>query len=382
MRENPDLPAGQLQIFEKGIKVMKTVAAKTLHNVLLQRVRATVRKEAMAKFDSVAEAFQANPAMESLPTVLDSMRALSQSQHITPPHEKLVHGVAHGSLTLVHQMPELFLHDDGTVLYFDALTDLFSVLMPILGKADAITKEVNGCGAVLRAIMDLHEANRVMLNSEDYITKLPVVEQCFTKGSSLAEQVSQRARPELAALAGTPFDTHLTNFIKTVERDIGKAKEVINRQYDSMFHAKVSELGAIAGGAPNGKVWCDGAGAADVAAVFETTLEKVNQQQIVDKFRAVGEGIEEYTRCRGDDADRAAVLKVAASTLLRARVTQLESQIFKTAKKSKKPVERITTLLSGFDTETHYDGRHAAFDCISDAVATWLDTKFDIRKTT
>ena len=58
--------------------------------------------------------------------------------------------------------------------------------------------------------------------------------------------------------------------------------------------------------------------------------------------------------------------------LLRARVTQLEIVIFKTAKKSRKPKERITTLLAEFNTETHMSGRHNALAVLGKPVLAWM----------
>ena len=61
-------------------------------------------------------------------------------------------------------------------------------------------------------------------------------------------------------------------------------------------------------------------------------------------------------------------------------MTQLDCQICKTAKKSKKPAERIGTLLSTFDTEVQIDGRHSSRDCLSVEMLSYLRSTYELLK--
>ena len=155
-----------------------------------------------------------------------------------------------------------------------------------------------------------------------------------------------------AVVAGT-MTTAMEAFVQTCEEAHAGAIADKNQGVDDAFSKCYEQLGAICGGAANGKSWCsDFTGPVDsLVSHFQKTLDKVNTQQIVDKHFQMAEARETYvcSRAPGRDMDRH--LENAASYAERARVTQLECVIMRTVLKSRKPAVRLESIIAAFNTE-------------------------------
>ena len=176
-------------------------------------------------------------------------------------------------------------------------------------------------------------------------------------------------------------DSNVCKFIEAALRELAyvirKGQETIDMQLDEMMQKKCRELHSIAGGAPQGAFWWENFEGSDLMEHFDSTLARLDIEQIVQHCAGLISASGEYETKRTDTPDGA---KKASKThigqvLLRARVTQLEFVIFKTAKKSRKPSDRISTLLAEFNTESHMSGRQHALAIIGAPVSAWMKDK-------
>ena len=143
-------------------------------------------------------------------------------------------------------------------------------------------------------------------------------------------------------------------------------------------------LEAVCGGAPHAKIWTEAwrplSNEADLAEYFDETLGKVDVNQIVATYSDTVAAFEKYSISREDCPEKKALVDRTVKAIFQTRLTQLHCVLFKTAKKSKHPVDRLRAALSQFETEDFVDGRHAAYHSIGEPVRAWLQTKFGLLK--
>ena len=339
-----------------------------------------MRTEAKGKFDGIASDFVTEASFGKVAALLSTVRAVvSHQSKLTPEQERSLDSCGDALIGTIINLKELPIEPNKT------LTEGFSEAPAMFGElAKAVAgkhEKFNKISTVLKCAMDLYDAHHLMLETEDYQGKLPRVMSLRAALDNQNKLIDGGGQPELAVFTASPFHECLLEFAKRVARDEGKASEVIHEKIDQAYIEKIVRLEAVAGGAPAGGTWWESCStAAELEEHFKATLDKVNVQQICDLSRHLESAMEDYAskRAAGPVLDRN--LERITSALLKARITNMEMVIMRTVGKSKHPVERITTVLSTFDTEEHAAGKATAANCIGEKVKGFLQARYGLLK--
>ena len=222
----------------------------------------------------------------------------------------------------------------------------------------------------------------MLMVTREYADKLPLVPNHLSSAESWAIKVSSGSG-EFNSWAGSPFAVLLCEFVKTVRHDMVKAGDTLGQDCDDQMEAYIKQMDAIAGGASNHKNWWDGyETSTDLVTHFKKTLAKIEVQQICNLSEKLLARCEDYCMKRQPGLGQDKVLEAAAAVQMRARITQLEVVVMKTVDKSRKPADRVATLLSNFDTEEHVTGtgRVSAGSVISKPVKAFLQEQYGLLK--
>jgi len=253
---------------------------------------------------------------------------------------------------------------------------LCSELSKSVKKSVPILHVISECFRKMEQCMEAH--HRMMVTCA-YEAEVGAVQNFQASLVALMAKIQAGEVPGvLEAFAGKPFLVQLQRVIDVIERDIGKAKECAGADYDEAFVKTIMKMEAIAGGGAKGTHWCEGLGGGDLMTHFEKTLDKVPTDQISDCSMQLLADREQYALKRITCDKQDELLARAATALLSARVTHLECVILRTAKKSRKPVQRLETLLSQFDTGDLDGGRVAAKDVLRPPVLKFLQDAYSL----
>jgi len=360
LAQSPEI--SHLRRIEEFLSKVELAAGKKLHTVVLQKVKAGERSETLETFAASMEAFRLAPTIDKVPSALNTLRAVeSHAPAFTGTQLKLIDSVSTGflntflGLVAIPAATEVLLSDHSKLL------DQFGKM----SRNSEIKERTSVTSRFVFNLAGLVDDHRAMMGGSDYETTRPKLATSCDSFQRLLREASDVSSKSGKHLSGTEFLKTAQAFEIAVQHDLTKASESIAMAQDEALLQKTRKLSSIAGGAPDHKFWWEGCSdPATLMATFDKTLALVQVDQICDLASDLTNAIERHVTMRADDASKQKTMDQAFRALLKARTTQLEIVIMKTVKKSKKPVERVRSTLSSFDTELQPDGTRKRADSV------------------
>ena len=270
--------------------------------------------------------------------------------------------------------------DNGLECCFAQVPSLLDMIAPLV--FDPQQKKFQQWSQVLKAIIDLDELRNDMLASKDFEPFIQKMNTQKCNAETIVTHAVTRGDEGLGDYTGTKFNAVVDAFINTCGVDARKASEVVEGRWNEEFVATIVKLEAIAGGAQRGEHWYASFDAsapnADLMEHFDSTLGKLDVNQVVEMVRKVSESMETFARARPESESKDALLSRSCKSLLQARVTQLETFIFRSIRKSRKPANRIEQACANFDTEDHPGGPTSAYDAIGAPVRKFIQDGYQL----
>ena len=377
--QSEELNPAAIRQWESGLKVMDAQSAKKLHNSLLVKIKHVAQEEAVASFDMILTAFQVKPALQDVESVLNTIRAAAaQSQAFNPSQVKLLETCGRSLINVLFQMAAPPRRDEVVSPLLLAAPLLLEIKKFSTSDTKPLFEETANLFSHLNSTFETHE---LMMSSEDYEGKRPLLDKHVRNLETMAGHVTQGTAGQLNKhVKDSSFLEVLIKQLATFRLDLTKAGEVIGARIDAGFLEKVKQMESIAGGGRDSASWWgEMKPGKTIEEHFSATLEKVNVQPICDKYLMLTECIQAYAISRDESAEKDTLLARGGEALLRARVTQLECLIMKNVKKSRNPKARIETAMSNFDTEDHTVSRRInAAECLGPPVSEFLRTTYGL----
>jgi len=251
--------------------------------------------------------------------------------------------------SLWRKLTQISAHDDDTLKDMLALASFFSTAV----EADAFINTPPTDPSAVKASQDLYG------RLTDWMPK-----------GAMCQRIVGGTEVDL-----TTWDKWITELSDNLVTAADAAQNLLDTKTEADLLFTIQSVEAVAGGAAHGAHWL--AGSADLKedalmSHFQATLDKVDHTQFEAAQLSLEKQYSLNVECLASPS-MLVLLARAAQALKTCRVTQLECQLLRTAKKSRQPSKRCLQCIAEYNSEEgHVWGDDEAFEVMSAPVKDYM----------